>query len=743
MRHRSLWLRAAAPAALLLVAACTDPATDPAGPDLVDAPSLDVAAGTPSNGSDYYLHAVTIDRVTGPQTVDVPLAGLPWLDFMNPFRLVVVKSDSIRGKVSLDGAVVLNLGNVAPYDTTTRRLAPLNATSTLRVTLSGHARGTVTLWILGRLQPGPTITLETPLRSAMLDTGATTLISMPVRGRACDANYPITSLRLFGTALPVPGDSLCVSFSTTLSSPFGTALIRMEATNARGRTRHLVQSFVRADWWAAADAATGAVTTPLSSGGVVVRQAGLFDGNLASINDMGSALHAMTPALGPLLPATLIDQEPAQPPCLGLAITRRGYRVERNGNLATGALAPALTLVTGGVHDRLVYSALTMPVRVYGYIKRSCQEPTIGVTDGSVSFASVSAERIMDVVLAAGRLRASERPVSASTSFGAITVSLRFGRNSALTTAQQADIVSILPDQAREMVRDGVDAVVATRTIAFDAMLSDMAPIHSPALDSLGVHVATRPQSASVTSAAMNVGWASDLTIDRPRGGQAPARGPILLAEPASTTQPGAVLGVVGVNLMNMVLWSAWRGGRFDLVDLFAHPLAAPTEGVAARLRSTLPPVIQFAPMSPYFRIGWGDLRLDLTVDPSVFGHAPPGAAPVTGRAWATLLVDVQLSYDEATGALGYTVQPLHSSVHAQLPRFTTAWIDEAMLQAALEDAIRDVATPMVGRVLAALPLPVAMPVTVAGVPSRLRLLSTTETGTVSHLILSGGFALD
>ena len=730
--------------ALVLLAGCEDPA-DPARRAPVELePSLDVLPPQPPAGRDFYLWPVTIARGTGTQTVQIPLADRPWLDFMEPFDLYIVKdADSLLGSVALDGVVKLLLSKAGAQDTVVRRVT-LTPSSQLEVVLRGRNPGAVTLWIVGRLQPRPTVTFDFPQRAAMVDS-AGNIESIPLRGMACHTHFPITELRVVNTTIPVTGTNLCEPFEVAHASRLGGHYFWIDVTNARGRTTRHVQTYLRAGDWQPSIPEEGVVQALINAEALVLNPLALDDGNRGTVNDFATLVRAAArPAtIDPWFPAVIAGAEPTQPRCdLTRIVTRRGYRIDR-GTTSFDDMTVALQAVAGGVRIDVGMHDVAVPVTVHGWLKRSCEEPQHGVTGGVVTIPVATSLENAQLSLSGGELHLTD--VLPTVMAAPPSLDIEFGHRSMLTSAQQSEIIDILAAYPRADVIDGMPHLGLAVSAALRPLLTGLGPAPGPGLAELGVVVNDRFASVAASTQGIGMSWYLDMRADSMRTGAPPARGPVwfLSTPPDLSDLPSPAIGAVSIDAMNALLWTAWVRGEFDAVDLVDHPAAPDVAGLRVRLRSLLPPIVQWGIVdSRQFRFLWGDMRLDLVANRRVWGDAPVRVEQATGRGYATIAIDVLFDYDAVTRQLEFEIVPLHSAVLVQMPTTMSAWIDETAVHDAIEDVIWAVAPELLARVIGELPVPAATPLAIPSLAPRssFRLITTSTTRNGNYAVLGGIF---
>lgn len=497
----------------------------------------------------------------------------------------------------------------------------------------------------------PAFTVTNPERAAMLEQGTLGSENVAVAGMVCDPRYPIASVTLNGTVVPVSGTELCQSFNVNVPSPWGLTILSGEARNNRGTVSNLAQAFLRSPTYFP----PSLTKTPAAKIGYGIvgnlQTDAIDDNNRLTANDIGTLLSLL--ANGPLSDWNTSFPNPlsASPdadndgfidtqtytcgiPPLSFDRTNRktGYRISR-GTLAHGTIAVSATTLSAPSNAlRITVTApdIAIPVTVFGALDLLC----LGETDANVSgtLRASSVTIALTEVFSNGSVHFQDVVISAS----GVAVDVDFSGLSIINSLV-SDIVTKL---ANAVLNPGwiSNFVIQLVTPRLDDMIRSFFP--GTMLSTLaGLQLALDPDPAAVPSGHDGVlfGEAVQVVADAARSGPAPAKGAIR-SDGAAPKFGGPTKYPIGLavkdDLFNQFLWAAWRRGDFDLASLSSFGCDGTVSGGAVSFATfaLLPPVVMPG-VGDSIAVGLGDLRLTGTVDRSVVGGM---GAPITLTLYAS-----------------------------------------------------------------------------------------------------------
>ncbi len=177
---------------------------------------------------------------------------------------------------------------------------------------------------------------------------------MAVSGEACHAAFPITSLVVNGTALPVSGDQLCEGFALDQLSLWGMSLLTASAENAVGNGASVVQSFLRSPSFFAKALEHDNDARVEHALLAQLNQEAIDDGDRQDVDDLATvAQMALESGLDPF---------PAAGAWLGSVTTLCTYEVELDGAVTHGPSAVELTAIQGGLGLAYVIPDILVPL---------------------------------------------------------------------------------------------------------------------------------------------------------------------------------------------------------------------------------------------------------------------------------------------------------------------------------------------------------------------------------------------
>ena len=686
---------------LLPVLACNERGA-PVSPD---EPELRPTSALLAADRPQYLAPRTIVRAgPAPQVSTIDLAELPYSRFMEPFYLYVRENEGpdVRGTISVDGVRVVGLAGVLPGEEVRKRIA-LGAASRVELSLSGPRDGSITLWIEGKVQPPPVITITSPVRAAMLQTGTFDPAPIAISGEACDANFPITGLTVNGVDVPVAGTQLCEPFNVTQTSAWGMTMIDVSARNARGRSARRVQSYLRGPEYYAPSLSFDDILTfdPTNdvANATLVRFEATGVSKLRAV--IPSVLAAASTAIGSSIPNPMANTW-RNPLRCSATTTARGYRVDHG--TPSSALKELTPVVLSDQHLRFTaYFRVAVPLTVTGYLRSGCNPVQTTTRFGSVydEDITVHGDMTFGVIPDIGGADVRLATVSINDFNPVTSINLL---QAGLTAAQVAEIRALIQTQFASHVQSDLVAAMQTTNTLGDFLESFTLP--SDRLRALGLSFTHAARAVYMHHGMIDVGFAAQVVPTTPRAGTAPRRGAIrkALVSPVEATAAD-VDYYVGDNLLNQMLWAAWQAGHFDAADITQLTGAVP--GLNLQITSALPPVMMTTTGSDRMQFGWGDVRFTATIDPAVFGLPPSeSAAPIVMRAYGSISLEALVQYDAATHAL--VLSDANPTAHVQLAATGNRVIDETAVEQQIANVLEAAASRLIASVVAATPLPVA-----------------------------------
>ena len=472
----------------------------------------------------------------------------------------------------------------------------------------------------------PAFTITSPARADMLQAGTQGPADVTIAGQVCDRLYPIVSLTLNGTAVPVSGSPLCVPFSVTRESRWGLTILDGEARNSQGTVTRLAQSFLRGpDYFPAAfdTAAPARVPQGLFAH---LGQSVIDDGNRATVDDIATVVQLLlnTVDFNAAVPNPILNSvaTTSYDCLLYTAVNRYGYRVT-HGVLNPGAIGIQVAVLpdpSGGLRTTIRLTGVSMPVAVTGWGDLQCLGEVSATAVGTLTATTITFSWTAQPEFEPAGLAYQGSDHSVQFENLALNVDfsgLSFIDNmigdivSGTLSAFNAGLLNLLLNVLSPQVND---------------LLAGFVPEPTVTVPLPGVSVAAQPDTFAFPPGVMRVGAAVQAWPTDVRSGPAPTRGALRRGGAAPVfAGPAFELGTaVKDDVVNQFLWAAWQAGEFDLASVGALGCDTAQSGLAFATFAELPPVLMPGATGDSVALGLGDLRLTGTVARSAIGGTGP-----------------------------------------------------------------------------------------------------------------------
>lgn len=472
----------------------------------------------------------------------------------------------------------------------------------------------------------PAFTITSPARASMLKTGGIEPADVTIIGQVCDQHYPITSLTIGGTVVPVSGSALCESFNVPQPSPWGLTIVRGEARNSQGKVTHLAQSFLRGfEYFPAAVVDTPDARVPRGMS-LVFSPTLLDDGNRTTPNDIATLASRVVTAtdLNAAIPNPMavtpdanhdgnIDTWTYDCPLQQRTNRQTGYRVS-HGVLNQGTVAIGLAIAPGqGLIVTIRSDNVSLPLTVRGQLDLGCLGELGATVTGTLTASRVTYTwTVRPTVSALGEVSFVSLDEDVQTTNLLLNVDFT-------DIGFLDNLLSDINIRTRDAFRDAMlNALLNLLRPQIDELLRGLIPAPQSQLVP-GASVVAHPDAFNFTSTAMTLGLWSQATPAEVRAGLAPARGALRLNgdPPVFQAATSFDLGIaIKDDFVNQLLWSEWQFGAFDLPSLAALPCGTQLPGAELSSFAELPPVLMSGGSGVQtVSIGIGDLRLSGTVN--------------------------------------------------------------------------------------------------------------------------------
>ena len=539
----------------------------------------------------------------------------------------------------------------------------------------------------------PTIVVTSPSRAAMLQQGDFGDSDVQITGEACHDSLPITELDVNGVSVPVGGLNLCEAFDVTQSSPWGLSTIAVHAASANGRSAEVVQSYLRSPAFQPAMLPLDALGTSVF---VQLNQPTLDDSD-PDLDDLATVMAAE------ILPG---DVYAAMPTPLWTGDVLQGIggvlnpctdelRVEKRG---LSWQHPSVS-ITAHEDDLWLEVTMATPSLSVAVAYTGCLGNTTTVI-GSIAGSQLTVKGPISVGVQNGALNAS---ATLSVDLTGAVSNVNTGGFIGEVTTMLANtvlphVIGLIETRVEGVLGDvavvGLQSTLSSFSLAGEQLVNGRAVAFNAGLDFMDHGLGyVRIGLASVTEPA-------DVPPE-----PAPAFGTILTEGQGGSPDFDVTPYGFGIGLrldaINQLLWSAWRAGAFDAVDLAAQVGVA---GVGGSVSALLPPVLAPGTVGQVFEIAWGDLAVSAEVDPTVFGASKDeGGSPILLEGFASARLGLSLAYDDVEHRL--QVAAITPEVQVQVAASDQP-LDEAALGAAIGDALEGMLSELIPSALAAVSLP-------------------------------------
>lgn len=563
-------------------------------------------------------------------------------------------------------------------------------TTTLTVTYTGDTDPAATItpvtFVVLRDGTAPQIAAHQPARAAMVTADS----DVRIQGLATDTTSPIQSLTVNGIE-QVTTAALEQTMDVTPPGRWGLNVIEVAATDSCGNTATLSQSYLRSQTYR--PAATTASTAASVARGQSLRltQAAVDDQNRADIDDFATLMERYLERnlSGDLAQATsgqVIASETAGCPGVGYNLS-----VAAAGTTVTGPHVQALTLQSGNIRETLSFERVTVPLRLIqttriGIPLTGCTSATIpfsatlsaSLTSDSTSVAAVDGNGRINVTMpsVAVQLADVQLTLTGVSSIDSILSSLL----SLMTGYVETTIEDLIRAEVPPLLEDFLNTpLTASTTISggpFNTTLNAIAGI-----DGIQVNPAATTETAYTQIHPASTGTPY------------PALGAIARPTAAANlaTNPGPVTYAIDDNLTNQGLWALWHSGAMEIPDVIGFP------GATLHVSALLPPVLMPGAQPDGVVFGIGDLKVTLTVD-QLPGTPPPILGEVQVEAYASLVLDGRIEYDNGTRALHLQAAPDQRRTHMHVTRLASGTDD--ITDAAVRAEIETYAAQLISRAI-------------------------------------------
>lgn len=501
----------------------------------------------------------------------------------------------------------------------------------------------------------PTIAMTSPSRAAMLEQGSFDSSDVQVTGEACHPTLPITALEVDGEAISVSGENLCETFDVVKSSGWGLSTVAVHAASF-GRTADVVQSFLRSPEFLPVEPAA------IANGIFTQWNQPAIDDRDPDFDDWAAFVHAGITASNVYagLPSVLASESWDFLPCNPeIRLTKRslGY-----------AYSFSLRPTSYGMDTELVLTNPALGVRAQVLFSGSLC-PATKTVDGTFRVTELAVNGLADAVM---------NGLNPQVTVDGVTVS-------SLNPGLELDTSGFVGAIAEWVVNTGINRLQARLEGAAAAFIVENLPdilahlITSVTVDeTFGINgrelvVESDVDSIQIGNGNARIGLATLVELVGSPAGPTPARGPIRADSdpppPFSTTEYEAA-SAIDIDVINQLLWSAWRADAFDVEDLSAFAAGAGVQATGT-VTPLLPPIIGPGSDGWTFEVAWGDLAVVAEVEMDLAGS-------FAVKGFATARLGVALGYDDVEHRL--RVADVSSNVQVQ--------IDGGNLPAALEEPI-------------------------------------------------------
>jgi len=648
---------------------------------------LDGAPLTVGPAAPYNWVVNLLDRQCYSQQVGLPLDYLIYDTFGNRITNATVTLQTVPTvPVTMDNLGRFQISQEGKYDITLEVRTPLAPGSTI----TPYANTIVVD------STPPTITLSSPVRGAMLQSGTLADSAVNVIGTALDLASAITSLSINGTTVPVATGSKSASINLTQTSRWGLNIITGTSQDACGNVAALSQSYLRSPTYFSTT--LGPDTKAQVGAGVVAQlnQSAVDNGNPSSANDLRSLVNNALATLNlntMFAPGQTLATQPLSPACplngslCMLEMTTAntiGYGVYRDPNANNKVtFAPpiidSVDIVNGGVQLAAHMGAVSLPLVVQAAdVECALGCPTMhGWYDlnASVGFSSATLSATVGASYSSGQAQVTLANVNLALS--GLYLNVDCGVVSGLCNAITGLVTSMLSGTVQSMVTSTLQSTVAPAVgsalngVSLATCIAAPSPLNlelnvDASLDSVafcGPEVGLGRPSICPASVTSGYGLLTAATQFYPT-----SRDPNIASTTLGAIRDGGALPTINSttvglgaaikdDAVNQLLWALWYGGALDtdVTSMLGSILPA---GADIKIKAALPPVVMPGRNNDQIDVGVGDLYIDATLDLSaLLGN---GAAPLLFHAagYLSLILGGSMEIDANTNTLLVNIDP-------------------------------------------------------------------------------------